>query len=103
MSATFAYHPGSDSLCFASSSSGITNWNFVLLPKGTSTTITGNKYFKYIYNREGISGEVAKVAQFCSVQPTAPKATRQSKNLMFSQFGCFCKSLILLLLFTNSL
>ena len=27
--------------------------------------------------REGISGEVAKVAQFCSVQPTAPKATRQ--------------------------
>ena len=28
-------------------------------------------------SREGISGEVAKVAQFCSVQPTAPKATRQ--------------------------
>ena len=30
-----------------------------------------------ILTREGISGEVAKVAQFCSVQPTAPKATRQ--------------------------
>ena len=52
MSATFTYYPGSDTLCFASSSSGITNWNFVLLPKGTSTTITGNKYFKYILRRK---------------------------------------------------
>ena len=30
-----------------------------------------------IMAREGISGEVAKVAQFCSVQPTAPKAPRR--------------------------
>ena len=41
-----------------------------------------------VENREGISGEVAKVAQFCSVQPTAPEATRQ-RNIWYLTFWVF--------------